>query len=173
MIMEVWDAYFADGRPANRELIRGEAIPEGLYHLTSEILVRHTDGEYLLMQRAFSKSKYGGFYEATAGGAALKGEDPLTCAVRELREETGISDAFFEEIGNCTMRNCIYHQFLATTHCDKSSVRLQEGETVAFLWLSEKDFIAFVNSDRMIDTQKMRYTAYFKKLGYLNEANPI
>ena len=28
--------------------------------------------------------------EAIAGGSDLQGEDPLTCAIRELQEETGI-----------------------------------------------------------------------------------
>ena len=43
------------------------------------------------MQR--DKRKHlGGMWEATAGGSALQGEDPLACAIRELREETGIAD---------------------------------------------------------------------------------
>ena len=45
--------------------------------MVCEILVRHTDGDYLLMQRDFRKSNFGGYYEATAGGSALKGEDKL------------------------------------------------------------------------------------------------
>ena len=79
--MEIWDAYFFDGTLAGQDLIRGEPISDGLYHLVSEILVRHIDGDYLLMQRDPRKPNYGRFFEATAGGSALKGEDALTCAV--------------------------------------------------------------------------------------------
>ena len=79
--MEIWDGYFENGTLANRALVRGEPIPEGLYHLVSGILVRHTDGDYLLMQRDFAKSNHGAFYEATAGGSALKGEDKRCCAL--------------------------------------------------------------------------------------------
>ena len=60
-------------------LIRGEAIPDGFYHLVSDIIVKHVDGTYLLMQRDIRKN-YGGMWEATAGGSALKGEGPLACA---------------------------------------------------------------------------------------------
>ena len=87
--MEIWDGYLMDGSLANQDLVRGEPIPKDLYHLVSEILVRHVDGDYLIMQRDFNKPNYGGYYEATAGGSALKGEDKITCAMRELLEETG------------------------------------------------------------------------------------
>ena len=89
--MELWDGYLVDGTLAGRDLVRGEPIPQGLYHLVSEILVRHVDGDYLLMQRDPRKPNYGGYYEATAGGSALKGEDKITCAMRELLEETGVT----------------------------------------------------------------------------------
>lgn len=89
-MIEKWDAYdkyfnkIADG-----SLIRGEVIPDGVYHLVGEIIVKHTDGTYLLMQRDYKK-QFGGKWELTAGGSALQGESPLECAIRELREETGI-----------------------------------------------------------------------------------
>lgn len=88
--MEIWDAYYPDGTLAGCNLVRGKPIPDGLYHLVSEILVRHIDGDYLLMQRDPRKPNYGGFFEATAGGSALKGEDAYCCAKRELHEETSI-----------------------------------------------------------------------------------
>ncbi len=96
--MELWDGYNRDGTLANIELVRGEKIPQGLYHLVCEVLVQHIDGDYLLMQRDLSKSDYGGYYEATAGGSALKGEDCVACARRELFEETGISEENFKMI---------------------------------------------------------------------------
>ena len=49
--MEIWDGYLNDGTLANQDLVRGEPIPKGLYHLVSEILVRHVDGDYLLTRR--------------------------------------------------------------------------------------------------------------------------
>ncbi len=165
--MEIWDGYFADGSLVGVDLIRGEEIPEGLYHLVCEILVRHTDGDYLLMQRDFSKEGYPGFFEATAGGSALKGEDKLCCAKRELLEETGIISDAFEEIGKSVSHNTIYYEFLCVTDCDKNSVVLQNGETIAYKWICEKNFADFVNSEDMIDVQKERYRDFFKKMGYI------
>lgn len=167
--MEQWDGYFADGSLANRNLVRGEPIPNGLYHLVCEVLVRHTDGDYLLMQRDPRKPNFGGYYEATAGGSALKGESPLACAMRELLEETGIPAASFAEIGRCLSRDTIYVQYLGRTDCDKTAITLQEGETIAYCWVTEPEFIAFVNSGRMIPVQKNRYAHFFRKLGYIGK----
>ena len=77
--MEIWDGYNRDGSPAGVDLVRGEALPPGIYHMVCDVIVRHTDGDYLLMQRDFRKKMYGGKFEAGAGGAALKGEDKWAC----------------------------------------------------------------------------------------------
>ena len=159
--MEIWDGYWEDGSLANIDLVRGEPIPNGIYHMVCEILVRHTDGDYLLMQRDFRKSNFGGYYEATAGGSALKGEDKIT-------EETGIEANSLEEIGRYISSDTIYYQFLCITDCDKTGVSLQEGETVAYRWIPEKEYILFVNSSDMIPIQKVRYADFLKKLGYIH-----
>ena len=50
--MELWDAYDENFRRVEGvSLVRGEPIPAGAYHLVCDVLVRHTDGSYLLMQR--------------------------------------------------------------------------------------------------------------------------
>ena len=167
--MEIWDGYYRDGSLANADLIRGEEIPQGLYHLVCEVLVRHVDGDYLLMQRSFEKPNHGGAFEATAGGSALKGEDKLSCVKRELYEETGIISEDFQELGWVVRdeNHSIFYTYLCVTNCEKSSVRLQEGETIAYKWVSEAEFIEFVNSGEMIETQKRRYEKYFRELGYI------
>ena len=87
--MELWDAYSKEEERIGVTLIRGEEIPQGLYHLVCEVLVRHTDGSFLCMKRSVQKPNYGGWYEATAGGSALAGENKWQCIERELYEETG------------------------------------------------------------------------------------
>lgn len=81
MTMEIWDGYRSDGTPAHVELIRGEPVPEGLYHLVCEIIVEHQDGSILAMRRDPCKPNHPNAWETTAGGSALKGEDALHCAI--------------------------------------------------------------------------------------------
>ena len=136
--MELWDAYDENFRRVEGKiLVRGEPVPEGLFHLVCDVLVRHTDGTYLLMRRHPHK-RGGGLWEATAGGSALQGEDPLKCVERELREETGIVSHSLTELGRLVSweTRSLYVEFLCVTDVDKEAITLQEGETVEYRWVA-------------------------------------
>ena len=167
--MELWDAYDRNGNKTGEILVRGEPIPEGRYHLVSEVLVRHVDGSYLCMIRSRQKPNYPGYPECTAGGSALMGDSPIDCIRRELREETGIEWTEFEEVSR-TVRECyatIFYSYLCTVDWPKDAITIQEGETEGYQWLSEQEFIELLNSDRMIPGQPERMEDWFRKMGYL------
>lgn len=154
--MEQWDAYDAEfHKAAGVTLVRGGKIPEGLFHLVCDVLVEHADGTYLVMRRAPSKS-FGGLWEATAGGSALAGETPLDCAVRELREETGIHTAHLTEVGRVLSEDAraIFVEFLCRTDGKKETVSLQPGETVDFKWVT-RDELLHMKSGKVL-TKRMR-----------------
>lgn len=136
--MEIWDAYDEKQNKIDGvSLVRGEPIKEGCYHLVSEIIVRHKDGSYLLMQRD-ERKHLGGMWEASAGGSALQGEDAFDCAIRELYEETGIVSDEWIELGQVLhdRHKTIYVEYLCNTDVDKDSIVLQDGETSAYQWVS-------------------------------------
>lgn len=161
VLMELWDAYNKDfEKIEGMTLIRGEKIPEGIYHLVSEVIVRHTDGTYLLMQRD-SKKHFGGMWEATAGGSALQGEDALACAIRELREETGIESEELTEVGRVTGHDTLYIEFLCITDCEKDCVILQEGETSAYRWVSKDELIS-MKKDELVTERMQRFVGELK-----------
>jgi len=162
--MEEWDAYKEDGSLAGFNLYRDEPVPAGLYHLVCEVLVKHTDGSYLLMQRDFKKKDYPGMFEATAGGSALKGETPVVAALRELKEETGIEADELIQIYHILSHDVIYYGFLCITDCEKSSIILQQGETISHIWLPEKDFLRFINTNEYIQAHKDRLAPYLRTI---------
>ena len=143
--MELWDAYDKDGNLTGGTLVRGEPIPDGLYHLVCDVLVRHMDGTYLLMQRDPGKETWPGVFEGTAGGSALKGEAPLEAAKRELLEETGIARGSFTPLFYDAGRQTLYHGFLCETDWPKDQITLQEGETVAFRWVTMDEMRAMMD----------------------------
>ena len=156
--MEIWDAYNKEfEKIEGMTLIRGESIPNGFYHLVSDVIVKHADGTYLLMQRDIKKH-FGGMWEATAGGSALKGEGPLACAIRELREETGIESEALTEVGRVVNdhNHTIYVEFLCVTDCEKERVTLQEGETSAFKWVA-KDKLISMKKDELVTERMQRF----------------
>jgi 8-oxo-dGTP pyrophosphatase MutT (NUDIX family) len=147
--MELWDAYDKDfNEIKGTTLVRGEPIPDGFFHLVCEVAVRHKDGSYLLMQRD-KKKHFAGMWELSAGGSALQDEGPLECAVRELAEETGIVQDSLIEIGKVFYykHQSIYVEYLCITNCDKSSIKLQEGETSAYKWVSKNELINMSRSE--------------------------
>ena len=140
---EIWDAYDRQfSRIENMKLIRGESIPDGIYHLVGEIIVRHKDGTFLLMQRDFNKH-LGGMWELTAGGSALEGETPLECAIRELKEETGIAAFDLKEIRRIVHEehHSIYVEYLCLTDWNKEAIVLQPGETIAYKWVDRETLL--------------------------------
>lgn len=140
---EIWDAYDRQfNRIENTKLIRGESIPDGIYHLVGEIIVRHKDGTFLLMQRDFNKH-LGGMWELTAGGSALEGETPLECAIRELKEETGIAAFDLKEIRRIVHEehHSIYVEYLCLTDWNKEAIVLQPGETIAYKWVDRETLL--------------------------------
>ena len=167
--MELWDAYTRNGVKTGGVLVRGQRMWPGIYHLVCEVLVRHADGSYLCMIRSRQKPNYPLYPECSAGGSALLGEEPLACIRRELREETGIEWTEFEELGR-SVRECdssLFCTYFCTVDWPKDGVRLQEGETEDYRWLTEAEFIGLVNSGRMIPEQARRMEHWFRKMGYL------
>ena len=137
--MELWDAYDENfNLVPGVTLVRGERPPAGLYHIVVDILVRHADGTYLLMQRD-PRKVLGGMWEASAGGSGLQGETPLQAAQRELREETGIAAGRFTQVGRLQNHDAFFFEFLCETNWPKDGITFQEGETVACKWLTRDE----------------------------------
>lgn len=136
--MEYWDAYDNNLNKINDlVLIRGENIPDGVFHLSCDVIVKHSDGTFLLMKRDYRKH-LGGLWESTAGGSAFVGETAIQCAERELFEETGITSTNLKEIGRITIsdRHSVHIEYLCQTDCEKDSIVLQDGETIDYKWVS-------------------------------------
>lgn len=141
---ELWDAYDVNFQKIEGvTLTRGQDIPEGMFHLVSDIVVQHTDGTFLLMQRD-PRKPYGSMWELSAGGSAQKGEDPLTCAIRELREESGIVAGDLRVLKKIAHVNhqTLFVEYLCITDVDKNSITLQDGENVAYKWVTKEELNA-------------------------------
>ncbi|MEZ3507217.1 MAG: NUDIX hydrolase [Lachnospiraceae bacterium] len=156
--IEVWDAYDASfAKIEGKKLMRGEPIPPGVFHLVCDILVKHTDDTYLLMERDVRKP-YGGMWEASAGGSALAGETPLQCAVRELREETGIQSDDLIELGEeiDAGTHAVYVEFLCITDGNKNEISLQDGETTAYKWVTRQELLS-MKEEELVTERMQKY----------------
>ena len=87
--MEFWDLYNDKREKTGRIHERGKALPEGYYHLCVSVWLVNRKGEFLLSQRHPDK-EYPLCWECT-GGSVLAGESSLDGALREVKEELGIT----------------------------------------------------------------------------------
>ncbi len=74
------------GRETRREVHR-----LGLMHRAVHVLVFNGRGEIFLQKRSMLKDRQPGLWDSSASGHVDSGEEYDQCAVRELREEIGLS----------------------------------------------------------------------------------
>lgn len=87
--MEYWDLYDKDRNRLNRTVKRGERLKDDEYHIVVNAWLKNKKGEYLISQRSANK-KHPLMWECT-GGSVLKDEDSMDAAIREVKEELGIT----------------------------------------------------------------------------------
>ena len=165
--MELWDAYDRQGKKTGWTIVRGEAIPDGSYHLVSCVVVRHTDGDFLILRRSVQKEAYPNILEIGVGGCAMQGEDALVCAKRELEEETGIVCDTFTETGRYIdeYSQAIYEGYLCITDIPKDQIRLIPEENSEYFWYTTEQFVEFFHSDQCLDRFKRRLKTFVEALG--------
>lgn len=86
---EIWDVYDENRNKTGRLHRRGDPLAMGDYPLVVHVWVKNSRGEYLITKRAPNKG-FPNMWECT-GGSALAGDDSLSAALRELKEETGLT----------------------------------------------------------------------------------
>jgi isopentenyldiphosphate isomerase len=72
---------------------RSEVHRLGLKHRATHVLVFNARGEVFLQKRSLTKDRQPGLWDSSVSGHVNSGEDYDACAVRELGEEIGLSEA--------------------------------------------------------------------------------
>ena len=145
MERELWDAYDRAGDLLGFDLVRGEPIPAGAFHLVAEVYAVTTDGQVLVTRR-HPKKPFGGLWEVT-GGSVLKGEGPVELCPVYVDVRDNLREG----------QPSIYHCFLTAFALREQAVRLQEGETVDWKLLPWEDFRRFVLTDGFVEAVRRRF----------------
>ena len=166
--MELWDLYTENREPTGRTHIRGDKIPDGFFHLTVHVWIRNFKGEYLISQRAANRPTFPLMWE-TVGGSVLAGEDSLTGAIREAKEEVGLD--LSPESGRLLftkLRSIIngkqYRDIVDVWlfHYDENlSSPTATDEVAQSKWMNAEEIKELLDSDKMVESLR-----YF--LEYLN-----
>lgn len=127
---ELWDVYDENRNLTGRLHRRGDFLEEGDFHLVVHIWLLNSKGQFLLTKRAPNKG-FPNTWE-TSGGAAQAGDDSLSAALREVREETGLIalPENAKRIYTFKREDDFCDVWLIRQDFDLNDVVLLEGETV-------------------------------------------
>jgi len=135
---EIWDVLDSKGVKTGRLHERGKPMPAGDYHLVVHVWKHNGRGEWLIDERAPRGTDTWGHKWETTGGSAVAGDDSLSAALRESKEELGIDlDPRKGEL----FRRIVYDSFLVDVwvfehDCAIEEIRFQKGETCRAAWAS-------------------------------------
>jgi 8-oxo-dGTP pyrophosphatase MutT (NUDIX family) len=128
---EYRDLYDENRKPLGISHKRGDPQPPGTYGTVVCAWVMNAKNEVLITRRCLTKFGSPGMWEVPAGSANA-GEDSLTAAVRELREEAGITvPPGTGELFHVSREvYSFWDNWLFRCEFDLNDVVLQEGETM-------------------------------------------
>ena len=163
---EMLDLVNEQGDPIGRAVPRSEAHRLGLRHRTSHVwLVRRKNGvlEVLLQKRSDEKDSFPGCYDISSAGHIPAGQGFVDSALRELKEELGVT-AQPQDLILCGQRS---FQFSAVFHGkpfkdnqvsnvyalwldrEEEAFVLQEEEVSGVRWMDFADCVSAVRENRI------------------------
>lgn len=170
---ELWDILDINGHKTGRVIKRGQPMYDGEYHLAIHVWIHNRNGEWLISKRSPEKKTSPNIWEA-CGGAAVAGEDSLTTALRETKEELGLTldpdtghlfTTIVHENQHPPGGSCMADVWIFSHDCHIEDIILQPGETCGVQWAT---------ADRirsMMATGEFLNNPYFDKMVEKSEAS--
>ncbi len=149
---ELWDIYDSERNLTGKLHKRGVPMNSGEYHLSVHVIVKRNDGKLLVTKRSPNKG-FGNLWEIT-GGSAVHGDDSLTAAMREVKEETGL--ALEAKKGRIIWQRRYTDAFvdvwLFEHEFDIDDVVLLEGETCDAMLVTKEELTELIKSEKFVPT---------------------
>jgi 8-oxo-dGTP pyrophosphatase MutT (NUDIX family)/predicted GNAT family N-acyltransferase len=171
---EIWDVLDKDGNKTGRYLERGRKMATGDYHLAVHVWKHNGKGEWLIDKRTprnpddVSDGKW-----ETTGGAAVAGEDSLTAALRETKEELGLDldpakGAMFRSFTRERFYGhaCLMHVWVFEHDCAIEDVRFQERETCEAMWATAGQIRQLARDNKFFSDVELYFDDMVEKYNY-------
>ena len=144
--MEAWDLYTQDRLKTGQTMLRGDPVPEGLFHLQVHVCIFNEQGEMLIQQRQTTKRWYAGLWDYSVGGSAVAGDTSLAAAERETLEELGLRVSLAGRKPAVTRwyGSMIDDYYILPMDVALSDLHLQREEVQAVRWAGREDILALL-----------------------------
>ena len=163
---ELRDLYDSNGNVTDKTYHKGEKVPDGYYPMVVMVVIRNSDGKFLMQKRSINK---GGDWGVT-GGHPKSGESPREGIVTEVLEELGLdfsNEEFIMYDSGCDGKDC-YKMYYVEKDVDIKDIVIQEEELSEVRWFSMDELNHMVETKELNEDQ----IACFKKVvNYINNTN--
>lgn len=166
--MELWDLYTEDRKLTGKEHIRGEKLPENMYHLVVHVWIKNSKGQYLISQRSANRPTFPLMWECV-GGSVLKGESSIDGAIREAKEEVGVEllpdngKLIFSKnrkIIDGNRFNDILDVWLFQYDGDATLNNATTDEVKQIVWMDKNQILDLLKQNELVDTLKYFFTEF-------------
>ena len=151
--MEIIDIVDENGEPTGKTVDRQTAHAKGIRHRTAHVwlLRRRPDGvQVLLQKRSDNKDSQPGCYDVSSAGHIPAGVDYMSSALRELKEELGLTleesqlhlcgqcKVYSESVfyGQSFIDNQVNNVYYAWVDVAPEQLSLQAEEVAAVVWMN-------------------------------------
>ena len=148
-MIELIDVLTRDGRPTGARKAKHEIHRDGDWHRAAHIWILSTDGRILLQRRSQRKENNPNLWDVSAAGHLSAGESAVDAAVRETREELGLTLGR-EELKlvatlreSCVLNNHTYYDnefheiFVVVRDVDIGALTLDPEEVAEVKWVDQ------------------------------------
>ncbi len=151
---EIWDLRDEVGEPTGRYASRDQyrSLRSGEYMLAVHIFLHTPDGRFLIQKRSMKKDVLPGIWDIT-GGAAKVGEDGRQAAIRETKEEVGLSLSpdHLHLAARLKRKRSFVELWFARLPIDPRTCVLQEGEVDAVKLVSKREMLNLIQKAKHRD----------------------
>lgn len=175
---EFFDILDEQGNKTGKIKARSEVHRDGDWHKAVHIWIVNDKDEVLLQKRSPNKDSYPNMWDISSAGHLTAGDDSLSGAIREIREELGVDvqSSKLKLIGvrkkadKCTstfINNEFNDVYLLYLSLDLSKIILQEDEVSEVKYVSIDEFRHMIKSrDKALLMHDDEFEMLFKALGY-------
>ncbi|WP_431107293.1 NUDIX hydrolase [Winogradskyella poriferorum] len=170
---EYIDIVTANGEPTGKTALKSEAHKNGWYHNTIHLWLYTKNGEILLQQRSHKKAIHPLLWDVSAAGHIDAGESFIEAALRETKEELGLTlhadkltkigtKLYESSYANGTIQDNEFHQvYIAELKVDLTDLKPQEEEVEALKLVTFNEFETLLSqsetNNHFIPTNKSYY----------------
>lgn len=169
---EYFDVLDENGNKTGKQKLREEVHKDGNWHKAVHIWIINNEGEILLQRRCSTKDSYPNMLDISCAGHLSSGEDSLTGAIRELKEELNLDVNIEELIFIETIKESLKYtptfinnefddMYVLKTNKKIVDIKYQEEE------ISEIFFVPYKKFKEMVITKQPDLIRHDKEFGIL------